>query len=421
MTQFFNLSQAEAEATRSALDTLRGVSWAAQLVARIAKTGGLSTDNMASLFEGRFGLALHDRGITPEYEHAAGVGNTTVDFRFGHWLVELYSLDESDALKAATWQEGPVSGRFLVTYQPPSPGEIEEADQKRERDLAMLDASSEHDALKQAIRREIVAEAHQERQRLERLAKQSPAGEVVKAIERMVRKAAQAGQPAKFPSPDGSRFSMLVVDARAFGVMGADRIDGHLIAYGANAVPECIESRFVTGDGRQHPIRGAFDPGNPTKAARHFRERVHFLGIVSEKTYERDELHHSIRFYPNLNLFPSEEAALAVLATFPLTEPSKEREQRPELFLDEMTRIVSEDEIEFGILVDQKSVVARVHRDTLEDIEKRSLTRGSSEILRAFERRKHSLRQLAFQKQRRGQVERNGAVFLRPADLADLR
>jgi hypothetical protein len=57
---------------------------------------------LSLLFEARFALALHDCGVTPDYEHAAGVGDTTVDFCFGRWLVELHSFDESDALKAAT-------------------------------------------------------------------------------------------------------------------------------------------------------------------------------------------------------------------------------------------------------------------------------------------------------------------------------
>jgi hypothetical protein len=45
----------------------------------------------------------------------------------------------------------------------------------------------------------------------------------VKAIERLVGKATQNnGQPAKFPVPDGSRLSMLAIDARALGVHGPD-------------------------------------------------------------------------------------------------------------------------------------------------------------------------------------------------------
>lgn len=80
MTQFFTLSEREATATQFALDIIRGESWAKELVARVADGGGLSTANMPFLFEARFGLALHDCGIVPEYEYAAGVGETTVDF-----------------------------------------------------------------------------------------------------------------------------------------------------------------------------------------------------------------------------------------------------------------------------------------------------------------------------------------------------
>jgi hypothetical protein len=52
--------------------------------------------------EARFGRALHDCGVTPVYEHAIGVGETSVDFAFGGWNVELLSFDETDAAKAAT-------------------------------------------------------------------------------------------------------------------------------------------------------------------------------------------------------------------------------------------------------------------------------------------------------------------------------
>jgi hypothetical protein len=271
MTYFFALSDTEAEATQRALDILRGVAWAAPLAKRIGNSGGLSAANMPFLFEARFALALHDCGITPEYEYAAGVGDTTVDFRFGSWLVELYSLDESEALKAATWQKDSVSGRVLATYQPAAPEELERAERKRERNLVLLDESSEHDAVKQAIRREIVAEAEKERQQREEMFKKSPEAEIVKVIERVVGKATHGEQPAKFPIPDGSRVSMLVVDARALGVAGPDRHDCRLIAYGGDAVPEFIERRLIAVDGRAYAIRGAFDPRNLMRAAKHFR------------------------------------------------------------------------------------------------------------------------------------------------------
>ena len=60
-------------------------------------------------------------------------------------------------------------------------------------------------------------------------------------------------------------------------------------------------------------------------------------------------------------------------------------------------------------------------RDTLEDLEKRCLDRGSPEMVEAFGRREHALRWLVGEKYRRDQVEGNGTVFLRPADLSLLR
>jgi hypothetical protein len=214
---------------------------------------------------------------------------------------------------------------------------------------------------------------------------------------------------------------MLVVDARALGVAGPDRYDCRLIAYGADAVPEFVERQFVASDGRAYPIRGAFDSRNPMKAARVFRERVHFLGIVAEETYDRDELQYFIRFYANKNLFSSDEEARSIFSTFPLFQPGKLRERRPELFLDEMTRLQSPNEIEFGFLADGQPLRCRVHRDTLEDLEKDSLDGGSADVIEAFGRHEHTLRHLAGEKYRRDRVEGDGMVFLRPADLLLLR
>jgi hypothetical protein len=56
-----------------------------------------------------------------------------------------------------------------------------------------------------------------------------------------------------------------------------------------------------------------------------------------------------------------------------------------------------------------------------EDLEKRCLDRGSSEMVDAFGRNEHALRRLVGEKYRRDQVESDGTVFLRPADLSLLR
>jgi hypothetical protein len=281
MTQFFMLSTREATATQLALDVLGGESWATKLVARVAEGGGLSTANMPLLFEARFGLALHDCGIAAQYEYAAGVGETTVDFQFGRWLVELYSLDESEALRAATWERGPFFGRVLMTVPPPRPGEEERTKEKLKRDLALLDASAESDALKDAIRREVLAEhakmCEQQDQMQKQSFKQSPGAEIVKAIQRVVGKVNPDGQATKFPIPNGSQYSMLVVDARSVGAAGPDPQDCRLIAYGADAVSKWTNRHFVDATGRAHLIHGAFDVGNKMRDAKHFRERVHFL------------------------------------------------------------------------------------------------------------------------------------------------
>lgn len=364
MTQFFVLSTAEAEATKHALDVLDDASWSNGLRQQVTAGGGLVSANMSFLFEARFALALHDCGIEPEYEHATGVGNTSVDFQFGPWFVELLSLQESEAAKAATWEAGPFFGRFLSSPQPPSPDEHElgEAERKQLRDLR----------------------------------KQSPERETLRAIGQIVGKAGDEKRPAKFPPPDGSHLSMLIVDLRALGrALGSiDRADCRQIAYGAGAVPDWAKHRWIADDGRELPLAGAFHRGNTMKGASHFRERVHFLGLVSEERYDREEMQYLIRFYHNPGFFASEEEALAVLRSFPLFQPDKRRERRPDLFLHELFE-QSDREIRFGIMAGGRTVTCHVHLDTLEDLEKRSLKPGSDEMLQAFYRSETRLERLA--------------------------
>lgn len=382
MTSFSVLTSAEAIATAEAIETLRSLSWTGALLERACERGGLSTENMASLFEVRFGRALHDCGITPIYEYAAGVGETSVDFAFDDWNVELLSFDETDAAKAATWADGSFFGRMLMSPKPPTDDE------------ASLDGT--------------------ERQRRSDLRKQSPEGETLKAIERIVGKAQNNGRPSKFPVPDGKSRSMLIVDARAQG--SPDRIDCRQIAYGTDAVPEWAGYRWIGDDGREFPIFGAFDPRNPLRGAQHFRERVHFLGIVSEETFEREELQYFIRFYHNPGLFASGDDALSVLRTFPLFQPEKTRARRPDLFLHEVFEVQGAI-IQFGTVIDGSTTICRAHGDILEDIEKHWLPAGSRQMVEAFHRHEGLLRRLALEKAIRGMAERDGTIFLGPKDL----
>ena len=107
---------------------------------------------------------------------------------------------------------------FVVRAAPDAPtdgpGDAKRTEDQLKHDLALLDASTESDAVKKAIRRE-VGRHQKTRAQQDEAFKQSPGAEVVKAIERVLGKASRNGHPTKFPLPDGSRYSMLGEDARA--------------------------------------------------------------------------------------------------------------------------------------------------------------------------------------------------------------
>jgi hypothetical protein len=382
MTKFHVLTTAEAESTAQATDTLKTQPWASALLQQVEAGGGLADASMSFLFEVRIARALHDCGIMPVYEQPTGIGDTSVDFGFGYWLVELLSLKENDAAKAATWEDGPFFGRMLSSPRRPAPGEktLDQAERRRRSDLR----------------------------------KQSLEGETLKAIQRIVGKAGDDNNPSKFPEPDGSRFSLLIVDLRALGAI--DREDCRQIAYGAGVVADYAKYRWIDEDGREIPIVGAFDAANAMKGAEHFRERVHFVGLVAEETYEREELQYFIRFYHNPHLFPSAENAQAVLRSFPLFQPEKTRERRPDLFLHEVFKVDGA-MIHFGIVFGGKTVLCRVHRDTLEDLEQKGINAGSEEMIGTFDRHEDALRELALEKAKRDLVENNGTIFIEPDDL----
>jgi hypothetical protein len=181
-------------------------------------------------------------------------------------------------------------------------------------------------------------------------------------------------------------------------------------------VPEWARYRWIADDGREFPIIGAFDARNRMRGVQHFRERVHFLGIVSEETYQREELQYFIRFYHNPALFTSEEDAVAALWTFPLFQPEKTRARRPDLFLHEVFEVQGA-AVQFGTVIDGRTVVCYAHDDILEDLEQRGLPAGSEQMVEAFHRHEDLLRRLALEKARRDLIESDGTIFLAPRDL----
>lgn len=283
-----SLRQEEVDATNTAVEVLRDQAWAQPMIARFQREGGCSKANMPLMFEIRYGLALHDCGLSPAYEYATGVGNTSVDFMFdteARWLVEAYSLAETEAAVAATSSEGVFFGRVLQSPRLIGAGE------------------------------ELTAE---ERQRRLNEQKQSVEGETFQTIERLASKVSDGKAPLKFPMPAAKTYTLLAVDARNLFQGHADRGDLDQIAFGANAVPAGYRCYWPGGDGSLIPLRGLFDSDNQSPKAKHFQERIHFVTFIVEKTYARDELGTIGYYVINPHLFELQASAEEALATFPL-------------------------------------------------------------------------------------------------------
>jgi hypothetical protein len=119
-----SLSKDAADSAQAILDKLKDKAWSSPLVASIRDNGGITRANKDRMFELRFGYALDQVGIVPEYE-IRGEGQSTIDFGFTsggqRWRVEMVRLSETQAVKDATWPrvdaDGiPWSGRILPTY-----------------------------------------------------------------------------------------------------------------------------------------------------------------------------------------------------------------------------------------------------------------------------------------------------------------
>jgi hypothetical protein len=69
---------------------------------------GITIEHDDTLFELRYAHDLARADVAPVYEYPTGVGDSKVDFKLPGkvpWLVELVSIRESDAMKAATTEE----------------------------------------------------------------------------------------------------------------------------------------------------------------------------------------------------------------------------------------------------------------------------------------------------------------------------
>jgi hypothetical protein len=277
----------EITATEEACCALRNQDWAKPLIKNFRKAGGISKANLSLMFELRYARTLFESGVVPCYEKALGVGNTTVDFCFENWQVELYCLSETEAAIDATCERGNIFSRVLAP-----PLSIH---------LPQSQASSDLD---------------------EKQKKQSVAGETLQTIQRLLNKVSNGDSPLKFPLPKNT-YSMLAVDIRCLFDGHCDAVDLDLIAYGANAVDPEIRLHWPASDGSVRPLLGLFDPANTSAKAKHFQERVHFVSFILEQTYELDELRTIGYYYANPHLFDNEKHVYSALRTFPLISTTR--------------------------------------------------------------------------------------------------
>jgi hypothetical protein len=136
---------------------------------------------------------------------------------------------------------------------------------------------------------------------------------------------------------------------------------------------------------------------------------------VSEETYDCNELRYFIRFFGNPHLFQNEDEACDVLKTFPLYNRDMRRECRPDLFLHEYRKPISNSEFQFAVLHDSNTVPCVVLLDTLQQLDERST---SSDVMAgSFEKNAAFLEALSIEMLNRGITKLNGTVFIEPKHL----
>ncbi len=254
----YTLSVREVEFTEQAILALQGVEWSHSLLQNLQKRGGISTRNMSLMFEVRVAYSLHRLGFTPNYEYSTGVGDKKADFLVksaSEWLIEVVSLGTSEAVKTATKEMDGIS--------------------------------------------ELVLRSTAENRR------QSEEGEIIKAAERIAEK-------AKFARPLNA-IHVILADMRGYLGNGGDANDYREMAYGPAAIP--VQCRHFWDE---EAILGLFDKSNARPLPTLVRERVHFLGFIRERRYEKGELEQVGYYLHNPHLFGTENEAIQVFESFPL-------------------------------------------------------------------------------------------------------
>lgn len=267
------LSSVEAKATEHAIAVLTDLLWAHPLVRSIHRKGGIRSENMPLLFEARYAFELHRAGVAAEYEHCAGIGKSTVDFRLPgnpEWLIECVSIRPGLGAKRAVRKRGEIYEQHFTSLHP---------------------------------------DPHQ-----------TPEGEMVRAGELIAEKVWSRGRPTKFPEVAPQRYHVIVVDTRGYLDGGGDALDFRQIAYGWRGIPDehTWAIHWFGPPGGEQPVRGLFEQGNPVRGAEAMRSRIHFLHFVREEDYTEGEMFQRGYMLANPWLIGDDNEAHQIIESYPL-------------------------------------------------------------------------------------------------------
>ena len=272
------LTREEHDFTEKAICELKKIDWARSLIDRLNDRGGLQNRNLSLLFEVRFAYAIHKSGYIAEYEYKTGIGDSSVDFRIKskdkEWLIELVSIQESNAVKNSTTTRTLTDG-------------IEES--------SMILSTDADDR------------------------RQSDEGELLKVQEKIGEKVFSENRPIKFPDLKENTYHIIFVDTRGFcGGVPPDRHHLRQIVLGSKRMkPEYI-SYWKNNQGQLEPIKGLFEGNNPLKAASAARKRIHFLGFIAEENFNDTEILEKAIYLPNPELFCEKKDLQIVWDAYPL-------------------------------------------------------------------------------------------------------
>jgi hypothetical protein len=256
-----NLKKREVERTKKAISILKDVEWAKPLLKRFKDGAKFIDSNKPLIFEVRFAEEIYDRGLEAVIE-TPGVNNSSIDFKIqykgNNWLIELVSIQSSDAATEAVTSRDGVYSQLLQSNN---------FDQR-----------------------------------------QTPEGEVILVEQKIGEKVYRNNKPHKFPKPKPHVYNIIIVDMRGFfDGRGGDKINYTQIACGAAAIPESLQPLVMLWNGK--PIMGLYEKNNPLKSAKYIRQRIHYLGFIAEKKYFKHELKSEIFYIPNLNFFDNLSAS----------------------------------------------------------------------------------------------------------------